>query len=54
MAAEYSNPEAVFNSTNADTFHIEDTEVTLLVDPGTRIVTQHLAENMMPLHIHPH
>ena len=54
MAAEYSNPEAVFNSTNADTFHIEDTEITLLVDSGTRIITHHLAENMMPLHIHPH
>lgn len=42
------------NSTGADTFHIEDTEVTLLSDSGTRIVTAHIRANMLPLHTHPH
>jgi len=54
MIPDAPDRSAVFHSTNAETFHIEDAEITLLVDSGTRIVTHRLAENMMPLHIHPH
>ena len=41
-------------STNADTFHIEDTEITILSDSGTRIVTAVKYAQMFPLHAHPH
>lgn len=51
---ERTSSKMSFAETNADTFHIDDAEITLLTDSGTRIVTHRLAENMMPLHIHPH
>ena len=43
-----------FTETNADTFHIDDVEITLLTDSGTRIVTHCLSAGTLPLHMHPH
>ena len=53
MAAEAKNDTVAFN-TNGKVFYIEDAEITLLTDSGTRIDTPLLSRNMLPLHIHPH
>ena len=52
--SELSSSSIPFTETNADTFHIDDAEITLLTDSGTRIVTHRLSTDMLPLHIHPH
>ena len=51
---ERSCSNTSFTETNADTFHIDDAEITLLTDSGTRIVTHSLSTDMLPLHMHPH
>lgn len=51
---DLSSSNISFTETNADTFHIDDAEITLLTDSGTRIVTHSLATDMLPLHMHPH
>lgn len=40
--------------TNFDSFHIEDIEVTLLIENDIKLEGSHMYENMLPLHIHPH
>lgn len=52
--SELSSSNIPFTETNADTFHIDDVEITLLTDSGTRIVTHRLSTDMLPLHMHPH
>lgn len=54
IMSERSSSSIPFTETNADTFHIDDAEITLLTDSGTRIVTHRLSTDMLPLHIHPH
>ena len=50
--SERSSSSIPFTETNADTFHIDDAEITLLTDSGTRIVIHRLSTDMLPLHIH--